>query len=104
MAPSKKVTGPPRDLSALETVAVNLTDAPSRLGLLFEVRVTEVGSTVSTWPETLMMFGLLPALVGCVMDPSTGLPMTVGANSTPNSRQPTARRHDVTPSAAAAGG
>src|ERR1700733_7993308 len=72
VAPSKKVTGPLRDVSALVTVAVNVTDAPSKLGLLFEVRVTEVGSTVSTWPETLMMFGLLPALVGCVMDPRTG--------------------------------
>src|SRR6185312_543272 len=83
VAPSKKVTGPLRDVSALETVAVKITDEPRRLGLLFEVRVMVVGSTVSTCPERLMTFGLLPALLGCVTEPRTGLPITVGANSTP---------------------
>src|SRR5580704_3625206 len=83
VAPSKKVTGPLRDVSALETVAVKITGEPSRLGLLLEVRVMDVGSTVRTWPERLMTFGLLPALLGCVTEPRTGLPITVGANSTP---------------------
>jgi hypothetical protein len=67
----------------LVTVAVNVTLAPTTLGFKLEVSEIEVGFTLSTLPLRLITVGVSAALELIVSVPYTGVPVTVGANSTP---------------------
>ena len=79
--PSRRVTWPVGVEPPLETVTEKVMGEPVVLGLTDEVTATEAGSTSSTWPVSVTTDGELEASELAVNRPSTGSPVTVGANS-----------------------